>query len=50
MNLEDILKEAEREFAAATNLPTLDQVKARFLGKTGAIGLAEFLVAVAGNE
>ena len=37
MNLEDILKDAEREFAAAANLPTLDQVKARFLGKTGAI-------------
>lgn len=37
MNLEDILKAAEREFAAAASLPTLDQVKARFLGKTGAI-------------
>ncbi|MEW5770379.1 MAG: phenylalanine--tRNA ligase subunit alpha [Pseudomonadota bacterium] len=37
MNLDDILKDAEREFAAAANLPTLDQVKARFLGKTGAI-------------
>mgnify|MGYP005846001841 CR=1 FL=1 len=30
MNLEDILKEAEHEFAAAANLPNLDQVKARF--------------------
>lgn len=30
MNLEDIFKEAEREFAAAASLPTLDQVKARF--------------------
>jgi phenylalanyl-tRNA synthetase alpha chain len=37
MNLEDILSEAGQAFAAAANLPTLDQVKARFLGKTGAI-------------
>jgi phenylalanyl-tRNA synthetase alpha chain len=37
MNLDEILKEAEREFAAAGNLPVLDQVKARFIGKSGAI-------------
>jgi phenylalanyl-tRNA synthetase alpha chain len=37
MNLDEILKDAEREFAAATNLPILDQVKARYLGKSGAI-------------
>jgi phenylalanyl-tRNA synthetase alpha chain len=38
MNLDEILKDAEREFAAAANLPILDQVKARYLGKSGAIG------------
>jgi phenylalanyl-tRNA synthetase alpha chain len=37
MNLEDILSEAERDFAAAANLPALEQAKARFLGKSGAI-------------
>ena len=37
MNLDEILKDAEREFAAAANLPILDQVKARYLGKSGAI-------------
>ncbi len=37
MNLDEILKEAEREFAAAASLPFLDQVKARFIGKSGAI-------------
>jgi phenylalanyl-tRNA synthetase alpha chain len=37
MKLEDILREAEAAFAAAPNLPALDQVKARFLGKTGAV-------------
>jgi len=37
MNLDEILKDAEREFAAAANLPILDQVKAHYLGKSGAI-------------
>jgi len=37
MNLDEILKDAEREFAAAASLPILDQVKARYLGKSGAI-------------
>jgi phenylalanyl-tRNA synthetase alpha chain len=37
MNLDEILKEAEREFAATGSLPVLDQVKARFIGKSGAI-------------
>jgi phenylalanyl-tRNA synthetase alpha chain len=37
MNLDEILKDAEREFAAAANLPILDQVKARYLGKNGSI-------------
>lgn len=37
MNLEDILKDAGQAFAAADSLPILDQVKARYLGKTGAI-------------
>lgn len=37
MNLDEILKDAEREFAAVANLPVLDQVKARYLGKSGAI-------------
>jgi len=37
MNLDEILKDAEREFSAAANLPILDQVKARYLGKSGAI-------------
>jgi phenylalanyl-tRNA synthetase alpha chain len=37
MNLDEILKDAEREFATAANLPILDQVKARYLGKSGAI-------------
>jgi phenylalanyl-tRNA synthetase alpha chain len=37
MNLDEILKEAEREFSAAGSLPILDQVKARFIGKSGAI-------------
>ncbi len=37
MTLDDILKEAESAFGAADTLPNLDQVKARFLGKTGAI-------------
>jgi len=37
MNLDEILKDAEREFAAVANLPVLDQVKARYLGKSGVI-------------
>jgi phenylalanyl-tRNA synthetase alpha chain len=37
MTLDDILREAESAFAAAESLPVLDQVKARFLGKSGAI-------------
>jgi len=37
MNLEDILTEAQRDFAVAANLPALEQAKARFLGKSGAI-------------
>jgi phenylalanyl-tRNA synthetase alpha chain len=37
MNLEDILDEARRAFAAAATLPALEQAKARFLGKSGAI-------------
>lgn len=37
MNLDEILKDAEREFAAVANLPVLDQVKARYLGKSGTI-------------
>lgn len=37
MNLDEILKDAERDFSAAVNLPVLDQVKARYLGKSGAI-------------
>lgn len=37
MTLEDILREAESAFADVTTLPALDQAKARFLGKSGAI-------------
>jgi len=37
MTLDDILREAEAAFAAADTLPVLDQVKARFLGKGGAL-------------
>jgi len=37
MNLDEILPEAEAAFAAADTLPILDQAKARFLGKSGAI-------------
>jgi phenylalanyl-tRNA synthetase alpha chain len=37
MTLDDILQEAESAFAAAESLPILDQVKARFIGKSGAI-------------
>ncbi len=37
MNLEDILDAARQDFAAASNLPALEQAKARFLGKSGAI-------------
>lgn len=37
MNLDEILISAERDFSAAANLPVLDQVKARYLGKSGAI-------------
>jgi phenylalanyl-tRNA synthetase alpha chain len=37
MNLEDILNEARRDFTAAATLPALEQAKARFLGKSGAI-------------
>lgn len=37
MNLEEVLREAQSAFGAADSLPVLDQVKARFLGKTGAI-------------
>ncbi len=36
-SLDDILAEAEAAFAAAESLPVLDQVKARFVGKTGVI-------------
>lgn len=35
--LDEILKQAESAFAAATSLPALDQAKARFLGKSGVI-------------
>ncbi len=37
MTLDDILREAEAAFATADSLPVLDQVKARFLGKSGLI-------------
>lgn len=37
MTLDDILREAESAFAASETLPALDQAKARFLGKSGAI-------------
>ena len=37
MNLDEILKDAEAAFATASSLPILDQVKARYLGKSGAI-------------
>lgn len=37
MNLDEILNDAAREFAAASSLPILDQVKARFIGKSGVI-------------
>ncbi len=37
MNLDDILNQARNDFAAAANLPALEQAKARFLGKSGAI-------------
>ena len=37
MNLDDILDEARRDFAAAANLPALETAKARFLGKSGAL-------------
>lgn len=37
MNLEDILDAARQDFAAAANLPALEQAKARFLGKSGAL-------------
>ena len=37
MNLDEILNDAAREFAAASSLPVLDQVKARYLGKSGAV-------------
>jgi len=37
MTLDDILRDAESAFAAAESLPLLDQVKARFIGKSGAI-------------
>jgi len=37
MNLDDILPAAEAAFAAAETLPALDQAKARFIGKSGAI-------------
>ncbi len=35
--LDEILKEAESAFAAVSTLPALDQVKARFIGKSGLI-------------
>lgn len=35
MNFNELLQDAEREFAAAASLPLLDQAKARYLGKTG---------------
>lgn len=35
--LDEILRQAESAFAAATSLPALDQAKARFLGKSGVI-------------
>ena len=37
MNLEDILDQARRDFANAATLPALEQAKALFLGKSGAI-------------
>jgi phenylalanyl-tRNA synthetase alpha chain len=37
MTLDDILSDARSAFAATESLPVLDQVKARFLGKSGAI-------------
>jgi phenylalanyl-tRNA synthetase alpha chain len=37
MNLDDILDQARRAFANAANLPALEQAKALFLGKSGAI-------------
>ncbi len=37
MNLDDILSEARRDFAAAATQPLLEQAKARFLGKGGLI-------------
>ncbi len=37
MSLDEILTDAAREFAAVTSLPVLDQVKARYLGKSGAV-------------
>jgi phenylalanyl-tRNA synthetase alpha chain len=37
MNLEDILGEARRDFAAVAGLPQLEQAKARYLGKSGLI-------------
>lgn len=37
MNLDEILIEARRDFAAVATLPALEQAKARFLGKSGAI-------------
>ncbi|MFT3733911.1 MAG: phenylalanine--tRNA ligase subunit alpha [Rhodocyclaceae bacterium] len=35
--LDQILSEAQQAFAAAADLPALDQVKARFLGKSGSL-------------
>jgi phenylalanyl-tRNA synthetase alpha chain len=36
-NLEQILTDAQREFAACSNLVDLEQAKARFMGKSGAL-------------
>jgi phenylalanyl-tRNA synthetase alpha chain len=36
-NLDDILKEALSQFSAIDSLPELEQVKARYLGKSGAL-------------
>lgn len=37
MTLDDILPEAQREFAACNNIQDLEQAKARFLGKSGSL-------------
>lgn len=37
MTLDDILPEAQRDFAACNNIQDLEQAKARFLGKSGSL-------------